>query len=194
VIGAEAGLTIQTPDPVLPSWWRIDPGGLPDGGRLAHDDGHRLPGCADAWGGLASGSNRLRARSLLPAQRAGLRLSIAMPPGQSRVLPGEPYAMFRIRVTRAGTVGPGIMQRVHIAGVLHHERIESHRSHAARVVVLDVRRRIVAGRQLPLEHLLLGPDRRSAVDLGIHQGHLPISARPGRPARDSEPGSHKMAE
>jgi len=107
VTGAEAGLTIQTPDPVLPSWWRIDPGGCRAGVASLTTTSTVLPGCADAWGGLASGSIEYVPAAYCPPNVLGLRLGIAMPAGQSRVLVGEPYALFRIRVTRAGTAGPG---------------------------------------------------------------------------------------
>ena len=107
VIGAEAVLTIQTPDPVMPSWWRIDPAGCRAGVASLTSTSTALPGCADAWGGLASGSIQYVPATHCPPNVLGLRLDTAMPPGQSRLLGSEPYAIFRIRVARAGTVGPG---------------------------------------------------------------------------------------
>jgi hypothetical protein len=107
VIGADARLLIESPGPDLPSWWRLEPGACRAGTAALEFASPAPSGCADAWGGLASGGIQYQLPVACDQGQIFLALHAAMPPGQSRTFEHAAYALFRLRLSRANTVGPG---------------------------------------------------------------------------------------
>lgn len=114
--GANARLWFRSEAADLPSWWQVQSGGC-RAGALTVDATPPFPaGCADAWLGQASVTVNLATVACDP-HVLNMDVFAQLPPGVTRaLLPGTRYLMFRLRIARVATTGPGACDGCALAG------------------------------------------------------------------------------
>jgi hypothetical protein len=111
MVGIEVVMYVQSPDLVMPDWWRMGSTGCTGRTSSAAASFDFTSGpftCFDYWGGQASGGISYENAFGGAANRARIRVIVAIPNGyQHPIDPADEIYGFRLNINNARTVGTG---------------------------------------------------------------------------------------